>query len=144
MALELKADHAEACNNLARLYATHPDPQHRQVQMAVTLAKRAVAQNLTIAHSTLGMAEYRAGNWRNAIDALNKSMQFRNGGSCLDWIVLAMSHWQLEEKDQAQQWYDRAVQWMDKRTTQDKELRRLRSEAEELLGIEHKKVKQKN
>ena len=32
----------------------------------------------------------------------------------LDWFFLAMARWQLGEKDKAREWYDRAVQWMDK------------------------------
>lgn len=46
-----------------------------------------------------------------------------------------MAHWQLGEKDKAREWYDKAVQWMDKNKPQDEELKRFRSEAEELLGI---------
>ena len=49
-----------------------------------------------------------------------------------------MAHWQLGDKKQARQWYDKAVSWMDKNKPQDDELRRFRAEAEALLGIPEK------
>ena len=45
-----------------------------------------------------------------------------------------MSHWQLGKKDEARQWYDKAVEWMEKNKPDDEELKRFRAEAEELLG----------
>jgi hypothetical protein len=44
-----------------------------------------------------------------------KSIDLRKGGDRLAWFFLAMAHRQLGEKDQARLWYDRAVQWMDKK-----------------------------
>ena len=46
-----------------------------------------------------------------------------------------MANWQLGEKDKARAWYDRAVQWMDKNEPKNEELRRFRTEAAELLGV---------
>ena len=39
----------------------------------------------------------------------------------------------------ARKWYDQAVEWMDKNQPTNKELRRFRSEAAELLGVKEKK-----
>ena len=89
--------------------------------------------------STLGAAHYRAGNWNAAIDAMDKSMQLRKGGDSNEWFFLAMAHWQLGEKDKAREWYDRAVQWMDKNQPNNDELCRFRAEAAELLGVKEKK-----
>lgn len=50
-----------------------------------------------------------------------------------------MAHWQLGDKDQAQKSYDQAVQWMDKNNPNAQRLRRLRAEAEELLGTKEQK-----
>ena len=44
-----------------------------------------------------------------------------------------MAHWQLGHKDEARQWYDKAVEWM-KNNPADDELTRFRAEADELLG----------
>ena len=46
-----------------------------------------------------------------------------------------MAHWQLGEKDEARQWYDQAVEWMEQKQPDNDELRRFRAEAAELLGI---------
>ena len=56
----------------------------------------------------------------------------------MDWFYLAMAHWQLGEKEQARQWYDRAVEWMDKNQPKDDEFPRCCSEAADLLGINKK------
>jgi hypothetical protein len=50
-----------------------------------------------------------------------------------------MAHWQLGDKEQSRKWYDRAVEWMEKNQPNHEELRRFRSEAEQLLGIRGKK-----
>ncbi len=85
--------------------------------------------------STLGVCLYRAGDWKTAIEALKKSRDLRNGGDSFDWFFLAMAHWQLREKENARRWYDQAVEWMEKSQPRNEELRRLRAEAEELLGV---------
>jgi tetratricopeptide (TPR) repeat protein len=85
--------------------------------------------------NTLGVAQYCAGNWKVAITALEKSMELRKGGDSFDWFILAMAQWQLGQKDEARKRYDQAVAWMDKNRPQNKELRRFRAEATELLGV---------
>jgi len=110
----------------------------RDPKQAVALAKRAVElapENPTY-HNTLGAAHFRAGDWKAAIVALEESMELRSGGDSTDWFFLAMAHWQLGEKDKAREWYDRAVQWMDKNRPTDEELRRFRAETEELMKEE--------
>jgi hypothetical protein len=83
----------------------------------------------------LGVAEYLAGNWQAAIEALAKSMELRHGGDAFDWFFLAMGHWQLGHKDQARTWYDKGAAWMNTKGSQDADLRRFRAEAAQLLGI---------
>ena len=74
----------------------------------------------------LGVAQYRAGDWKAAVTTLNKSMELRNGGDSTDCFFLAMAHWQLGEKEEARKWYDQAVEWMEKNNPDDEELRRFR------------------
>ena len=54
-------------------------------------------------------------------------------------FFLAMAHWQLGEKDNARDWYAKAVAWMEYIRPYDYlyygELEPFRAEAEELLGI---------
>jgi serine/threonine protein kinase/tetratricopeptide (TPR) repeat protein len=133
-------------NDLAWLLATCPEPKKRDPRRAVELAAKAVEHFPTRSDfwTTLGVAHYRAGHSKDAIDALTKSMNLPNGQrESFDTFFLAMAHWQLDEKDKARQWYDRAVQWMEKNKDQlqgnkqrQEELRRFRAEAAALLGIE--------
>jgi serine/threonine protein kinase len=120
---------------------TCPDPQFRDARRAVNLAKRAteLAPKEKEYWVTLGLAHYRAGNWREAVTAPNKAM---NGlvdiGTAADgWTLFlqAMAHWQLGDKEQARRCYDQAVTWTDRNETRNKELRRFRAEAAQLLGI---------
>jgi serine/threonine protein kinase/Flp pilus assembly protein TadD len=131
---------AFALNNLAWALASDPEPARRDPGRAVSLAKEAVdLQPRNGAYwNTLGAAQYRAGKWKEAVTALEKSMELRNGGDAVDWFFLAMAHWQLRDKDKARKWYDNAVEWMDKNAKDNDELRRFRTEAEELLEIKKK------
>src|SRR5436190_21041446 len=93
----------------------------------------------------LGVAQYRAGKWQPAIDALNKSMELRKGGDAFDWLFLAMAHQKLGDKGQARKWYERATQWLEnnekalaKDQSRAAELRRFQTEAEEVLEIKKK------
>src|SRR5213078_258754 len=90
----------------------------------------------------LGCARYRAGAWKDSIEAMHKSIELDDspkGGESAQWFFLAMAHWRLGEKDKAREWYDQAARWLDKNEPQNVELRRFRAEAADLLGIEKKK-----
>jgi uncharacterized protein HemY len=106
----------------------------KQAQKAVELAP-----TYGLIRNTLGVAQYRAGNWHKAVAALEKSMQLQGGGDSYDWFFLAMAYWRLGEKEKARQWFDRAVQWMDKNMPRGGELGRFRAEAAELLRVGVKK-----
>jgi serine/threonine protein kinase len=135
-------------NAMARFYASCPDKQFRKPAKAVELAKEAVEKGAKSdflsprdegdCWKTLGVAQYRAGDWKATVAALEKAMQLRNGGDGTDWFVLAMAHWQLGDKDKARTWYAQAVRWLEKNKPQDEALRRFRAEAAELLGIKEK------
>jgi uncharacterized protein HemY len=104
---------------------------------AVEHARRAVdlAPQQGGFYNTLGVAQYRAGDWQGAVDALGRSMELAGGGSAFDWFFLAMAHWQLGQQDLAREWFEKAVLWMDERQPDNEELGRFRAEAEELLGL---------
>ena len=68
-------------DSLSGRLATGPDPKVRNPRRAVALAKEAVelgpnegTTRGTVWH-TLGVAHYRAGDWKDAILALNKSLE---------------------------------------------------------------------
>jgi Flp pilus assembly protein TadD len=85
--------------------------------------------------NTLGIAQYRNGDHKTAMETLKKSMDLRSGGDAFDWFFLAMAHWQLKNQDEARRWYDKAVAWVDKNQPKDEELLRFRAEAAQLLGV---------
>jgi tetratricopeptide (TPR) repeat protein len=127
------ADHALNYNFLAWILCTFPDEQVRNPPEALKWARKAVeAQRDGATLSTLGVALYRNGLYREAIDALNQSIELKSDGADTCFF-LAMAHWQLGEKDEARTWFIRAIEWMEKNAPQDEELQRFRAEAEALI-----------
>ncbi len=127
-------------NSLAWRLVTSPDVKLRDPACAVELARKAVqaAPEKATFWNTLGVAYYRAGQWEDTITALGKSRELGAAGhEGIDLFFIAMAHWQLGKKDQARLWYDKAIEWMEKKQagTNEKDNRRFRAEATELLGV---------
>jgi tetratricopeptide (TPR) repeat protein len=136
--------HHQSRNDLAWLLATCPDAGLRDPAQAVESAKKAVelAPAAGDYWNTLGVAHYRAGDWKAAVAALDKSRGLRQGGDAVDWLFLAMAHRKLGHRDEALKAYEQAVGWLEKNQEaldKDKdragELRRFRAEAEEVLEL---------
>jgi serine/threonine protein kinase/Flp pilus assembly protein TadD len=123
-------------NDLAWLLATCPQAEFRNPAEAVVLARQAVQMSPTCGPlwNTLGVAQYRAGQWKAAVGSLRESMRLRGGGDSSDWLFLAMAYWQLGDKVQAHEWCDRARQDVQKDPLCEP-LARYRDEAEALLGL---------
>jgi serine/threonine protein kinase/Tfp pilus assembly protein PilF len=145
--LQLQPTNALAHNNLAWMLAVAPDPKVRAPARALELAQKAVALAPKVGTfwNTLGVAHYRAGEWKGAVAAFDKSMELRAGGDAFDWFFLAMSHRKLGDPSEARKWFDRAVDWMNKNGPSlrnnphlGEELRGFRSEAEDLLELRKK------
>jgi serine/threonine protein kinase/Flp pilus assembly protein TadD len=156
---KLAADHSSepdfqsglgaALNNLAWVLIEGKQPQEarRLAERAIACQRKALGINpkhptyllyLGNHWNTLGVAHCRIGEWQAAVAALNESMKLRKGGNSNDWFFLAIAHWRLGDKEQAREWYDKAVQWMDKNEPRDEDLRRYRAEAAALLKINEK------
>jgi tetratricopeptide (TPR) repeat protein len=123
---------------LAWLLATWEDPALRRPAEAVALAKKATKlhPNSDFASMTLGAAYYRCGDWQASRDVLNPSLHL--GATNEDdrkFFLLAMVDWQLDQRDAAHAWYDRAVKCM-KNQPVGQDVLGLRAEAAALLGIE--------
>jgi tetratricopeptide (TPR) repeat protein len=131
------ANDPRALNGLAWFLATCPDSRFRDVRRAVEVARKAVekAPKAGEVWNTLGVAEYRAGAWDEAIEALSRSVELTSGGSASDHFFLAMAHWKKGDKAKARSWYDKAVHWMEETKSQGDELPRFRDEAAALLGV---------
>jgi tetratricopeptide (TPR) repeat protein len=117
--------------------ANHPDPKLRDPKRAIEFAREAVAiaPHRALAWQRLGWVQYRAGNWKASIEALQKSCELEKGGDAFQWFFQAMAHWQLGERDEARKWHERAVLWMEKNKPSQEELRPFRAEADALLGL---------
>jgi serine/threonine protein kinase/WD40 repeat protein/tetratricopeptide (TPR) repeat protein len=147
-ALTIQPDFPMAKNNLAWMLAACPEPKIRDPIRAVELAKQAVAAQPkeSTLYTTLGLAHYRAGDWTAARNALQKSLELGKGMGSRFWfgrttLALAMSHWQLGEKEKARTSYHQAVEWMaknqpelEKDSARWAELRRFRAEADAVLA----------
>jgi serine/threonine protein kinase/Tfp pilus assembly protein PilF len=137
-------------------------PRFRNPGRAVALATKAAEQAPGDAQCwlILGVAQYRSGAAKEAIDAIEKSVHLNPGGDAYGWFFLAMAWWQKGEKAIARSWYDKAVQWMERNQSHDagllrspqvtapasslvkpysgsqhEELLRLRAESAALLGV---------
>jgi serine/threonine protein kinase/tetratricopeptide (TPR) repeat protein len=85
---------------------------------------------------TMGMAEFRARNWKASAEAMHEAMKRRKGGNAYEWLFLAMIRHELGEKDEARRWYDKSVDWMRQLKSPDPYLNQFRREAESKLGLQ--------
>jgi WD40 repeat protein len=138
--LEEKPDSAWACNNLAWNYLTAPEPL-RDVKAALPLAEKAVklAPKSAIIRNTLGVAYYRAGRYREAVEVLRLNIEGQADWALAhDLYFLAMSYHRLGETARARDYYDWAVRWVamqrDLRPEALEELAAFRAEAEALFS----------
>src|SRR5262249_17687762 len=80
--IEVTPEIAGAYNNLAWLLVTCAELKLRDAAEAVKLGRKAVelAPRSGSVWNTLGVVQYRAGDWQGSLDALKKSMELRKGG----------------------------------------------------------------
>jgi WD40 repeat protein len=122
-------------NETAWLLATAADPKLRDPARAVALAKKAVAwaPKEGVFWKTLGIAQYRAGDWKAALAALDQAMP-PGGGDSAAGFFRAMAQWQLGERQQARQSYDAAISQQADARSKDEDFERFRREAIDLLN----------
>jgi uncharacterized protein HemY len=104
-------------NQLSWYLSMCPLAQFRNPARAVALARQAVELQPEVAGywNTLALAEYRSHDWKAALAALEQSMKLAHGGEREDWLILAMTHWQLGDKPKARDWYDKSRVWLEKK-----------------------------
>jgi serine/threonine protein kinase/tetratricopeptide (TPR) repeat protein len=138
---EFNPETADGRNWLAWSLAARPkfsDPRR-----ALELANAAVQQAPKAGYiwNTLGLVQYRNGNFREAVRTLEKSMELGSGGDSFDRVLLAMAHWRLGNKDEAHKWYSSAVHWekTNEQHAQDEalcqDLKLFLDEAANMMGI---------
>jgi WD40 repeat protein/tetratricopeptide (TPR) repeat protein len=131
---------ANACNTLAWHLVTGPEAL-RDPARALPLAEKAVRLRSRewIYHNTLGVTLYRLGRYKEAVAALESSLQHQEKQlAAFDLYFLAMCHHRLGEEDKANEEYGRAVQAHDENAKvlgagYRAELEAFRKEAESLL-----------
>jgi hypothetical protein len=118
-------------NNLAWLLATDPDPVVSDPALAVSWSEQAVqhAPENPVYWNSLGVARYKAGDDRGAIEALKRSVDLGSGGTSFDHFYLALAFARSGEHASAQLWYDQGVSWMEGHRPRHGPLLRLREEA---------------
>jgi hypothetical protein len=118
-ALRLKPDRgdrgplAELCNNLAWTLATGPASTPDSTR-ALNLARRAVEliPDRAIYLNTLGVAQYRAGQYVESVATLEKSLAAGKGATdAFDLFFLAMARFRLGLIARARADFDRALRW---------------------------------
>jgi tetratricopeptide (TPR) repeat protein len=136
-------EHDRGRTILAWFVGNYPDLRLRSPKLVLEMAQRAVQYTPEDgwAWTALGLAHYRTESWNPALEALQKGMPLRGGGDCNDWLLLAMTHWQLGHRAEALQWYGKASQWMESNFRKDGA--RFQAEAESLLGIPQQPAKGK-
>jgi serine/threonine protein kinase/tetratricopeptide (TPR) repeat protein len=150
-ALELKPNDPVFQNDLAWYLATCPEAKLRDPKRAVELAAAAVKARPEEATfwNTLGMARYRAGDWKGAAEALQDALKLFQGatgfqrGVGRSLFYLAMAQHQLGHRQEARQTYDRALAWLETNRTSlrkipwlNDELGHVSAEVAELLEIQ--------
>ena len=88
--------------------------------------------------NTLGIVHYRRGEYDEALKALEefRDMKFEEPSN---WLFLAMTHWQLGDREEARKWYSKATEFLDQKDYEPTRMEKLfRKEAEELLGEDAK------
>jgi tetratricopeptide (TPR) repeat protein len=143
--VDANPDDAETANSLAWCYLTAPEAL-RDAKAALPLAEKAVGLKPGDAmyRNTLGLANYRAGRYREAVETLRPNLDKQaEWALAFDLYFLAMSYHRLGETTRARDYYDWAVRWprTDPRLKPAylEELDMFRAEAAELLGIKAKK-----
>jgi tetratricopeptide (TPR) repeat protein len=141
-ASELQPNSARFLNNLAWRLATVADVQLRNPKEAMELAQQAVRLDPKpwVHWNTLSVACSRAGEWQEALRAREEAIRRDDKGSRMCWNGLGMTviRWQLGQKEEARQAYDRVAEESRKYPG----LQEFRQEAAELLGIEPTKSKE--
>ncbi|HKB05422.1 MAG TPA: protein kinase [Gemmataceae bacterium] len=127
---------ARLLNDRAWQLAAHPNVPARDPGRAVALAGEAVARNPAAGANweTLGVARYRADDWKGAADALEKWARLQPPGDGAGAFVLAMAYSRLGRIDEARDRLDRAVRWMDQNRPDDSVLLQFRVEALAVLA----------
>jgi WD40 repeat protein/serine/threonine protein kinase/tetratricopeptide (TPR) repeat protein len=123
------------CNEIAWPMVSRAGADAARYRTALRFAERgsgATPQDGNLLN-TLGVAQYRVGQYDKAVETLTRADQI-NKGTIGDVAFLAMAHQRLGHKDQAQATYRRMQELVKKAGSLDKDSRAWVREVEELLA----------
>jgi tetratricopeptide (TPR) repeat protein len=136
-ALELDPNHPWTHARLADFLLTNPEvrnPAQALEHATIAVQKRPDDAKFLV---MLGRACYRIGDYAAAVDALEKSVALVDGPANKRFF-LAMAHWRLGHEEEARRRYDEGVGLAENYKCTYEDLRRVRAEAAELLGVGEK------
>jgi serine/threonine protein kinase/tetratricopeptide (TPR) repeat protein len=139
-AADVNSDNAQILNSLAWNLVVCP-PEFRDSATAVDLASRAVRiDGNPIYLNTLGTAQYRSGQFKEALETLKKSLGDGSAdAAAFDYYTLSCCYANLGEHELAQQMLSSGIAAYDRVRTAipeqwNRELRQFRAEAESALA----------
>jgi tetratricopeptide (TPR) repeat protein len=130
----LRPDYAEAHNHLAWAMTCAGQTTPFEIARALDSAKKAISLNPGewMYWNTLGVAAFRARDWKLAAESLEKSIALNSGGGAIDFFFLAMTRWHQGKPAEAKELFDRAANYVQ-HNPGDVELNRFHDEARALL-----------
>jgi tetratricopeptide (TPR) repeat protein len=133
--LEYRKCWLDGLNDSAWTLIARPGIDDRTLASTIQLAEQTVTLEPESATywNTLGIAYFRARDWKAAIHALGQSTELGDGGTSFDFFFLAMAWWQQGNREQAHHWYLRGNVWMEEHNPDHEALVRFREEAIALL-----------
>ncbi len=101
--------------DLARFLASHPDSKLRDPRHAVELAGLALrhAPDMPAAWCTLGVAQYRLGNWGACVESLGRGRALSSDVLRPESLIMALAQYRLGDIDAARQSYRQYCQWRE-------------------------------
>ncbi|MBL8814300.1 MAG: protein kinase [Planctomycetaceae bacterium] len=126
-------------DRLAWQFVKRADCSNAEATCAVRLASRALELSPMNAdlQNTLGVALFREGSFRDAIEPLTKSMSLAPASHQIDnSLFVAMCYWQLGDRITARKWMSDAITAYDNQPSHSEELQQFRREAEALVTLE--------
>jgi tetratricopeptide (TPR) repeat protein len=137
---DLGPDERQFRHEQAWFLATCPDRAFRDGAEAVRIARRLVEEEPGNPEHQLilGLACDSAGDWREAIEALERQQPDFIRSDVLSNLLLARAHWRLGQADEARRYYQRAISRWEQQPNQNRRLRQIRAETETILGVQGK------
>jgi serine/threonine protein kinase/Flp pilus assembly protein TadD len=134
MVTTLDPDNPAAHNNLAWSMTRFAGPAPFHIERALASARKAVELDGKnwMCWNTLGVAAFRAKDWKSAENSLRKSIDLNGGGGAIDFFFLAMTRWHQGDSKEAQNLFNQGANYF-KHNPADNELRLFHSEADTLL-----------